>query len=687
MKNFVYSLLAIVAAALVFSCAKNTEMELVNVTSSHVEYRTFTCTLATSQPDSKVNIDSATGKTEWEENDEILVHGEYIGENSGKKYSTIVSLKAADISPDKKTATITVPIDETGVDGIIPYIHKDGDVQDYASTLYAVYPASAVKGGNYHTYYYSVFTDFSEPIVAGYNDGDSFIFYNIGSMITFSIANTEDFDSYIFAGNAEGETVGYDQFSVRVGKKVDDEEKYDVPYSSTSSSYGTIGAKSSITGSVKCDGTTQTIFIPGGVTLSKGFILYFLKGGVVKKVAGTQGTKAIDLSISDTRKGKILPLGDITDKLKAYVAPTTHNSSISKTGAVDLSATESANCYLLDSKVGVAADKVYTFKAYQGNKPINVGTVYSAGVIWETNNGENSVASGSVIAQVDYDKQDGDDFTTIVFKMPASIKAGNAAIAAYDGPLCTGNILWSWHIWIPSTDVDAQNYGIVAESKMMDRNLGALQVATANESGFIDVTSIGMVYQWGRKDPFLGPDKIKKDSYRSWATYVGSKAFTTSATQLSLEESIKNPTLLATGTSSNPNWLSPYDKDLWGDAAEKSKYDPCPPGYRVPQYDTDYSLWSEEDITAATGWSTSQTNFWFTLGSPATVFPCSGYRSGSDFKTSYRTIIWSAHASSYQGSKDEPYYSGYSRYITTSSATSESMYNNIGAAVRCVIDE
>ena len=62
-------------------------------------------------------------------------------------------------------------------------------------------------------------------------------------------------------------------------------------------------------------------------------------------------------------------------------------------------------------------------------------------------------------------------------------------------PLCAdGDILWSWHIWVtnrPITTSEGNNL------QWMDRNLGAL----SNEIG--DVANRGMLYKWGRKEPFL----------------------------------------------------------------------------------------------------------------------------------------------------------------------------------------
>ena len=126
------------------------------------ELQTFTCVIADS-PESRVSI-SDQGKSRWEPGDQILVHGEYTGE--GK--SATVTLTASDISSDGKTATITFS-------GVAPYDRTD---KGYTSNLYAGYPASAVPMDE-HCYYYTNFRSTNVPLMAAYNEGNKFVFYNL----------------------------------------------------------------------------------------------------------------------------------------------------------------------------------------------------------------------------------------------------------------------------------------------------------------------------------------------------------------------------------------------------------------------------------------------------------------------------------------------------------------------------
>jgi hypothetical protein len=73
---------------------------------------------------------------------------------------------------------------------------------------------------------------------------------------------------------------------------------------------------------------------------------------------------------------------------------------------------------------------------------------------------------------------------------------GNAVIAIKGAN--TGTIYWSWHIWVVNYDPNKDGTWTNPNNPnytFMDRNLGA----TDNQ---LNVESVGLTYQWGRKDPF-----------------------------------------------------------------------------------------------------------------------------------------------------------------------------------------
>lgn len=164
------------------------------------------------------------------------------------------------------------------------------------------------------------------------------------------------------------------------------------------------------------------------------------------------------------------------------------------------------------------------------------------------------------------------------------VMPGNALIGAYNAD---GEIIWSWHIWVTNND-PTESVITLGDATVMNVNLGA----ECNSSGSNDTQKIyesyGMYYQWGRKDPFVGPkdykftgnvDAILYDnrSYELYLNYADSEDV-----EGSIEWSIANPTTLLNGTKENGyDWLhTNHDNELWS-ATSKTEYDPCPAGWRV----------------------------------------------------------------------------------------------------------
>lgn len=211
---------------------------------------------------------------------------------------------------------------------------------------------------------------------------------------------------------------------------------------------------------------------------------------------------------------------------------------------MDLSAAGTANCYLVQG----AGD--YKFKTVIGNSDATVGNVKSVEVLWESFGTDEMPNVGDLIASTDY--KDG----YIRFSTPENFRDGNAVIAAKNSK---GTILWSWHIWCAEEGWQEQVYYNDAGT-MMDRNLGATSATPG------DVGALGLLYQWGRKDPFLGSSSISKSID---AVSTGTWAIMSNGSQ-GLAES--NPMIFYTEIiSPDTNWQS-----------EKTVYDPCPSGWRVP---------------------------------------------------------------------------------------------------------
>lgn len=286
-------------------------------------------------------------------------------------------------------------------------------------------------------------------------------------------------------------------------------------------------------------------------------------------------------------------------------------SDLNISSATDLSCSTSANSYII-SRAGL-----YKFKTVKGNGSESVGSVASAEILWETFGTSTVTERCDLISEYCYKD------SYIVFKTGETFKEGNAVIAVKDA---LGNILWSWHIWFtdhPREQVYFNNAGV-----MMDRNLGAISATPG------DVGALGLLYQWGRKDPFLGSLSIDEDieakSTIIWPPYVVSDPITGT-----VEYTITHPTtfIYCTSSSRQGDWHYSYrDNTLWTTSeSTKSIYDPCPVGWRVPTSVWTESLDSYTDFSFKYNNSLEGIEFAGKFGSDITIwYPAAGGRYYSD---------------------------------------------------------
>lgn len=226
---------------------------------------------------------------------------------------------------------------------------------------------------------------------------------------------------------------------------------------------------------------------------------------------------------------------------------------------MNLSENGAANCYIVSS----AGE--YRFRTVKGNGTESVGQISSAYVVWETYGTDYAPRKKDLISEVWIE----DD--CVVFKTPETFRKGNALIAVADSE---GTVLWSWHIWLtdkPEDQVYNNGAGI-----MMDRNLGAVSASKG------DVGALGLLYQWGRKDPFLNSSSISESvvakSTLAWPGPVVSSKITGT-----IEYATANPTQFIAANDDNYDWMYKsldYSSARWW--AKKTIYDPCPPGYHIP---------------------------------------------------------------------------------------------------------
>ena len=305
-------------------------------------------------------------------------------------------------------------------------------------------------------------------------------------------------------------------------------------------------------------------------------------------------------------------------------------SDLNVASATDLSSSASANCYIV-SNAGL-----YKFKTVKGNSSESVGNVALASILWETFGTSTTPEYFDLIKALCY--KDG----YIAFQTTEIFKEGNAVIAAKDA---SGNILWSWHIWLtdePQGQVYYNNAGT-----MMDRNLGATSATPG------DVGALGLLYQWGRKDPFLGSSSISSSTVAK-STITWPLAVLTNSSQGTVSYVTANPTTFVYASSSPYDWhYSSRDNTLWTTSDKpKSIYDPCPQGWRVPDGGSN-GVWSKAlgsslSFTQSSLYnSTSEgMNFSGKFGSASTIwYPASGfsyYGNGSLYVVGDSGSYWSA---------------------------------------------
>lgn len=273
----------------------------------------------------------------------------------------------------------------------------------------------------------------------------------------------------------------------------------------------------------------------------------------------------------------------------------------------------------------------YKFPLVKGNTEESVGDVAKAALLWETWNNQEVVTPNSVIASVDYV----DGFIT--FATPETLKPGNALIAALDA---NDEVLWSWHIWIPATPITDAVDANFSVKPAMSRNLGALVDTPTALDPVATVESFGLLYEWGRKDPFPGLGVVSGTG----AITVAGTEMTTQVGPMTVEDAIKNPTVYVIKNETSKDWLPEITDEvgkLWGET-EKSVYDPCPVGYMLPQRNTACGFWNDE-MNTKDYFAIDADNCCYTVGTM--VFPLAGYideGGEGQKKAGTRTLVWSA---------------------------------------------
>ena len=219
----------------------------------------------------------------------------------------------------------------------------------------------------------------------------------------------------------------------------------------------------------------------------------------------------------------------------------------------------------------------------------------------------------------------------------------------------------------------------------MDRNLGATSATPG------DVGALGLLYQWGRKDPFLGSSSISSD-YVAKSTITWPSAVSSDSSNGTIAYATANPTTFIKYNNNNYDWYytgsSSTDNTRWSTSDKtKSIYDPCPAGWRVPDGGKN-GVWSKAvGSSSYFDYSYDSTNEGMNIsgkfGSASTIwYPASGLRdesSGFLYYAGYYGYYWSASPNDY---------AAYYLYLGDDGevSPSSSIRRAVGLSVRCLLE-
>ncbi|WP_345991579.1 T9SS type A sorting domain-containing protein [Chryseobacterium sp. Chry.R1] len=326
----------------------------------------------------------------------------------------------------------------------------------------------------------------------------------------------------------------------------------------------------------------------------------------------------------------------------------------SKVNPLALDWTKAPNSYIFDPNQEYAGLLIPVRKAYAmweddkylGSEGIPEGKL-TADVLWED-------VPGLIISGGNYALEVLDTGQNAKIKVPVNkSKEGNAVIAFR----INGEIFWSWHVWVTDDPTNGSAYksfetikrqrndGVIeqipdSDWRWMDRDLGSVNgTITGTEWN----RNLGLLYQWGRKDPipslvYRGNDFYEVSGSIGRIRHRGAKNFTNAIKIDDLRKfvllsnaevtnniklSVKNPLSLIYvnkddnsgpayynnnanlmvnwfGKSSNFKDYQLSELNLWSDNSQgkinatyttddsaqpyrdKSSYDPCPNGWRIP---------------------------------------------------------------------------------------------------------
>lgn len=193
----------------------------------------------------------------------------------------------------------------------------------------------------------------------------------------------------------------------------------------------------------------------------------------------------------------------------------------------------------------------------------------------------------------------------------------NGVISVCDG---SGTVIWNWHIWVWKDSL--ATVSITNENSVTYNILPYNLASKWDNAGRTKIKN--WFYQWGRSVPMLCPSAYDSESNHS---SYGDLSFTAESFASEYYQGIANPTTFYYSDFSDNNWFGDqtyynlWDANCTSDGRSdnitvKTVYDPCPPGFKIPNGNT-FTGFSKSN-----GGSFNNGYTW-----NGTFFPASGSRS------------------------------------------------------------
>lgn len=300
-----------------------------------------------------------------------------------------------------------------------------------------------------------------------------------------------------------------------------------------------------------------------------------------------------------------------------------------------------------------------------------------------------------LVTDVEYNTQVGYEIGGVVsfYVDKETIRQGNAVIALKDA---SGNIIWSWHIWVTDHDLSAEAVSVTNYTgttyKMMSVNLGWCdpQVKNYDErscllkfsaegaedqimtfkclAGQIVHPGNAPYYEWGRKDPFYPSAYAGSTTTKTWYSSTGSSSTANPGTnamgtgKTCLMNYILNPTKMNSSEYGDNTYYNLWSVNntattVNGNKVVKTIYDPCPEGFHVPASNA-FTGFTTTGVTASSAtyvrgtWNSTEYGYYFytnTSKSSTIFFPVLGVRSSGDSGIGQGTIGYCWTAGPYSG--------------------------------------